>query len=795
MFGNGDPNQAKSMRLQCKRCEVVWESHYHNDFCCSACRQDQGHTHSCWQRRSISSCGSWQPQPSSSSGHRGEADTSEEQRSGSESENEDTMAVASEAKAEVWRARHGLLGDSEFAFYFASHSEAIRNAGRAVADAWSSVRSLQLIRDKRKAEPLEDNPAEPPWKKRWQRNLTLWRSSTPPLEDNPAVAKPKWEAGSRANVREDKAKFEPVLVDIMTEASSFGMANSMAEWQAALRRRASARVGQSEKETLTRVQETWDELTSFARRGDLHIADLGVESLEDFLDESEAQARALAALRWMKCNLYLTWPVQNLLQPERNGPGKHHISQAACAKPAMVARLEEVIEKMQRQGDSKWLGLLSQWLQAIGVLRLEHIKKSTPLKLTNSTLHAWCQKGKKKGGFKWSVPARFISKPTFNWAKRLLGEWKRVPAAKRNEVGMAFDTEKFVPLTNKACIDMARTAMESLVANKEELSTHSWRRVMPTLGRAAGFSGPEMMALGSWQDKSLGGGEVREVDKEELAKKTKHEAAIILGSIMCFNAGEEIPESAYRQARQDPGNRSKLYKALEEDAVVFWKRSSPWAAPFWKETPKSLIEPFPRCICVLRGTQCVFTAVSGTQWCPRCADRGCRCPCEACDPYDILGQGEEHSYDTLMTLSRHSSAPRKQEEAELSEGEQEVTLLAKELAKVNLVEDAATPPPMAEECHTTGSATQRVDGRGSYSWPRDEYSWPTGECYFSQGPKQCLDPPQCQCTIGGIQCRFSAVQPYHVGYCGRCTDKECWCPCDQCALYERVAQEETEAGP
>ena len=79
-----------------------------------------------------------------------------------------------------------MLDDSDFAFYFASHSEVTLSAGRAVADVWSSLRALQLIGDKRKTEPLEDNPAEPLWKKQ-------------------AMGKPRWNAGSGAKAIEDKA--------------------------------------------------------------------------------------------------------------------------------------------------------------------------------------------------------------------------------------------------------------------------------------------------------------------------------------------------------------------------------------------------------------------------------------------------------------------------------------------------------------------------------------------------------------------------------------------------------------
>ena len=102
---------------------------------------------------------------------------------------------------------------------------------------------------------------------------------------------------------------------------------------------------------------------------------------------------------------------------------------------------------------------------------------------------------------------RLISKPTSSWAKKFLDKWRKMPAENRRNVGMAFNTQKHVPLTNKACIYMARTAIGSLVPKPEESSTYSWERIAPTLVLAAKFSGPKVMALGDWQDKGLGGKE------------------------------------------------------------------------------------------------------------------------------------------------------------------------------------------------------------------------------------------------------------------------------------------------
>ena len=145
--------------------------------------------------------------------------------------------------------------------------------------------------------------------------------------------------------------------------------------------------------------------------------------------------------------------------------------------------------EMQEQGNPGWLALLSQWFKAAGVLRLKHINRTTPIKLTKSTFHAWFRKGKqrsKRSGFKWSAPLRFIfiSKPTLNWAKKFLEELRKVPAEKRNNIGMAFNLEEHAPLTNQACIELARKAIGSLASNPEEISSYSWRRVMPILGLA-----------------------------------------------------------------------------------------------------------------------------------------------------------------------------------------------------------------------------------------------------------------------------------------------------------------------
>ena len=132
----------------------------------------------------------------------------------------------------------------------------------------------------------------------------------------------------------------------MLEANALKPTGKLAQdseaWMAALQRRAVSKVSQSEKETLARVKRTWEELYKFVHYNELSFEDLGIVALEKFLFEGSAQARVLAAVKWMENNLHLKWPIQDIIQPSKAGSRKY-TSQATCAEPAMVAKLEEAI--------------------------------------------------------------------------------------------------------------------------------------------------------------------------------------------------------------------------------------------------------------------------------------------------------------------------------------------------------------------------------------------------------------------------------------------------------------------
>ena len=236
---------------------------------------------------------------------------------------------------------------------------------------------------------------------------------------------------------EDKTRFVEVLVEIMVAGNSkelrpsSKMRDDVKGWRQSLERRAELRATQSEKATLDRAQKTWQELRVFLSRHGLGLHEVEAATLERFLHDGSAQSRAYAALRWMKNNLHLSLPLDAMIAPKSrtNGPARGH---ACCAEPAMVEALEAAVIKYHAAEDPRWLALLSAWLNAIGVIRRRHLLRSEPLKVTDSTYYAWCNKGKQKHnrkGFKWTCPSKFTT-ISFDWAAKFMELWHGLPPEK-----------------------------------------------------------------------------------------------------------------------------------------------------------------------------------------------------------------------------------------------------------------------------------------------------------------------------------------------------------------------------
>ena len=284
----------------------------------------------------------------------------------------------------------------------------------------------------------------------------------------------------------------------------------------------------------------------------------------------------------MSNTLYLSLPIDSMIAPKPRSDDPVR-GQAYCAEPTMVEALEAAVVRYQAADDPRWLALLSAWLHAVGLIRMKHLLRSEPLKVTGSTYYAWCSKCKQKHnrkGFRWTCPSKFTTIP-FDWAAKFVELWQGLPLEKQS-IGMVFHTAKMAPLTFNACNEVVKEALAHWVVNPEKITTYSWRRVMPSLALSVKLSPAEAVALGDWQDKSTAGPEAKRAamplhyadTKESTSKRLKHVMAIILGKVMRYETWEGIPEGVLRSIRSHPDVQADLAKTIEADTRVVWRRAN-----------------------------------------------------------------------------------------------------------------------------------------------------------------------------------------------------------------------------
>ena len=103
------------------------------------------------------------------------------------------------------------------------------------------------------------------------------------------------------------------------------------------------------------------------------------------------------------------WNLTNIQLPVAPNVRTRKRQQAVVAEPGMIPFLEAGIITAAEHNNPEWMALLANWLCAVGCLRHRHITKSSPQRLSASTVHAWCSQGKQarsRNGFTWSAPCR-----------------------------------------------------------------------------------------------------------------------------------------------------------------------------------------------------------------------------------------------------------------------------------------------------------------------------------------------------------------------------------------------------
>ena len=244
-------------------------------------------------------------------------------------------------------------------------------------------------------------------------------------------------------------------------------------------------------------------------------------------------------------------------------------------EPPLLSHLEDRISAMCKAGDARWTALLGQWLVGVGVLRYKHLNLSTVLKITPSTVHCFCTKGKQaklRQGFYWCVPATFSNR--FAWTKPWVDQFQLLSPARRKHCGLVFDM-RGRPWSRLESVRATQDEFRAVLEEPSLLTSYSWRRLGTTVGLLANFSVPQLAALGDWGDRISDTQSKMPVhyagSRYALSRFCKHYAYYVASHVRDYTAWEVIPPPAVDEACRLAKDKAAL--AVEQDCTVVW--SSP----------------------------------------------------------------------------------------------------------------------------------------------------------------------------------------------------------------------------
>ena len=239
----------------------------------------------------------------------------------------------------------------------------------------------------------------------------------------------------------------------------------------------------------------------------------------------------------------------------------------------MIPYLEEKIERLHATGEERWSALLGSWITAFGVLRYRHIARSSPRRLTKSTLHCRCSKGKQRRlreGFAFCIPAAFST--GWPWAQHLLTAYDKLPPALRATAGLCFDrTGCAWPLQEVTTI--TREIFVGQIEQPDTLTSYSWRRLASTVGHMLNWQPTQLASLGDWQNK-------RDMPEEaamplhysgaryQQSLRSKHLVLASFSILSRFESWDLVSQEALDQIKTlSPGFTDK---AVNQDSSMLW---------------------------------------------------------------------------------------------------------------------------------------------------------------------------------------------------------------------------------
>ena len=117
--------------------------------------------------------------------------------------------------------------------------------------------------------------------------------------------------------------------------------------------------------------------------------------------------------------------------------------------------------------------------------RYKHLNLSTVLKITPSTVHCFCTKGKQA---------------SFAWTKPWVDQFQLLSPARRKHCGLVFDM-RGRPWSRLESVRATQDEFRAVLEEPSLLTSYSWRRLGTTVGLLANFSVPQLAALGDWGDR------------------------------------------------------------------------------------------------------------------------------------------------------------------------------------------------------------------------------------------------------------------------------------------------------
>lgn len=478
----------------------------------------------------------------------------------------DAIQQVEDQRIQAWRKDNGLTLDEDFAFAFTTYEQAQVMAGGLVADRWVAVRSaasdsmLQevsaAIHDMRAAPAQAMRRPAPKFKAR-RPGVRL----RPNAEDSPEVV----------TKRVDALAAIWVTCQVLRPRGRMSV-ELQASWDESCRRLAQRQVAHAEAVTISNVIKTFHELKAVLDSRGRPLPPEEVDIDHFLYHGTTAPSRALAALKWIVKNGDLGWPLHHASIPTTVSR-KRLRSQAPVVAPPMLGHLEDTIVGCCGINDPEWLCLMGSWMVAVGVLRHRHLERSTPRKVTLGFLHAHCSKGKQRrlrSGFDFAIPASFSN--GWPWLDHWLRWWKQLDEDLRQRVGLCFHPEGRA-FTLSEVQDATQRCFARQVDNEEQLTSYSWRRLLPTVGHTLQMDSIALSSLGDWQERSKQDKDATMALHYSSAKygaslRSKATALGAMSVLQAFDTWEQITPSAASDAVE--AGKKQAQTSISRDNHVVW---------------------------------------------------------------------------------------------------------------------------------------------------------------------------------------------------------------------------------